>query len=98
MTVSGALQLIVFFGFLLLLTKPLGSYLARVFEGERTILDRGLGWLERGPFRVLGIDPREDMRWTAYASALLLFSLTSLLFSYVLLRLHGFLPLNPQVF
>jgi potassium-transporting ATPase potassium-binding subunit len=98
MTVSGALQIIVFLGLLLLLTKPLGSYLARVFEGERTILHRGLGWLERGTFRVLGIDPTEDMRWRAYASGLLLFSLTSLLFSYVLLRLQGFLPLNPQGF
>jgi potassium-transporting ATPase potassium-binding subunit len=98
MTVSAALQIIFFFGLLLLLTKPLGSYLARVFEGERTFFHHGLGWLERGTFRVIGVDPKEDMRWTAYASALLLFSLTSLLFSYVLLRLQGFLPLNPQGF
>jgi K+-transporting ATPase ATPase A chain len=91
-------QLILFFGVLLVVTKPLGAYMARVFAGERTILHRGLGWLERGTYRVLGIDPEEDMKWTTYAISMIAFSLATFLFSYVALRLQGSLPLNPQHF
>ena len=96
MTTSGFLQLALYFGLLLLLTKPLGAYMARVFAGEATVLHRPLGWLERGTYRVLGVDPNEDMRWTRYATALLMFSLVSLVFTYGALRLQGALPLNPQ--
>jgi potassium-transporting ATPase potassium-binding subunit len=98
MTAAGILQLILYFGILLLITKPLGSYMAKVFEGEKTFLSKPLGWLERGAYQVLGIDPSEDMKWTKYASALLMFSLVSLLFTYAALRLQGVLPLNPQHF
>jgi K+-transporting ATPase ATPase A chain len=96
MTAFAWLLLCLFFGVLLLITKPLGSYMAQVFEGQKTFLDRPLGWLERGTYRVLGIDPRQDMKWTTYALALLMFSLVSGLFSYGVLRLQGLLPLNPQ--
>jgi K+-transporting ATPase ATPase A chain len=96
MTALSILQIALFFGVLLLLTKPLGSYMARVFAGERTFLYRGIGWLERGAYRVLGVDPQQDMKWTTYSVAMLAFSLASLLFSYAVLRLQGFLPLNPQ--
>lgn len=96
MTASFALQLVVFSTLLLLVTKPLGSHLAKVFEGEATFLSKPLGWLERGSYRLLGVDPRVDMTWTQYARALLLFSFVSLSFTYAALRLQGWLPLNPQ--
>ncbi|MDF3064618.1 MAG: potassium-transporting ATPase, subunit [Polyangiaceae bacterium] len=98
MTTFAALQLVLFFALLLLSTKPLGAHMARVFEGERTFLHRALGCLERGAYRALGVDPTEEMKWTAYSTALLLFSLVSVLFSYAALRLQGLLPLNPQHF
>jgi K+-transporting ATPase ATPase A chain len=98
MTASATVQIVVFFAILLLLTKPLGSYMARVFAGERTFLHRWFGGLERGAYRMLGVDPERDMRWTDYAGALLAFSLVSALFSYAVLRLQGLLPLNPQGF
>jgi potassium-transporting ATPase potassium-binding subunit len=98
MAAAGTLQLVLYFGLLLSITKPLGAYMARVFEGETTFLHRPLGWLERGTYRVLGVDSSEDMRWTKYATSLLVFSLVSLLFTYVTLRLQGLLPLNPQSF
>jgi K+-transporting ATPase ATPase A chain len=98
MTIQATILLLFYFGVLLLITKPLGAYMARVFEGERTFLHGALGWLERGTYRVLGVDPNEDMKWTTYSIAMLLFSLATLLFSYVALRLQGILPLNPQHF
>jgi K+-transporting ATPase ATPase A chain len=98
MTGLAILQVVLFFGVLLVVTKPMGAYLARVFAGERTFMHPGLGWLERGAYRVLGIDPRENMRWTTYAVAMLLFSFATFLFTYVTLRIQGYLPLNPQHF
>ena len=96
MTFQCTLLLLIYFGALLLITKPLGSYMARVFEGERTFLHGALGWLERGTYRALGVDSKEDMKWTTYSVAMLLFSLATLLFTYGALRLQGILPLNPQ--
>ena len=98
MTPLAILQIVLFFGALLLIAKPLGSHMARVFAGEKTFLHRGLGWLERGTYRALGIDPEENMKWTTYSVAMLMFSAATLLFSYVALRLQGSLPLNPQHF
>ena len=84
MTALATLQIVIYFGILLLITKPLGSYMARVFAGERTVLHRGLGWLERGSYRVLGVDPTKDMKWTTYAVAMLVFAgpLTATTFGY----------------
>jgi potassium-transporting ATPase potassium-binding subunit len=96
MTALATLQMVLFFGILLLIAKPLGSHMARVFAGEKTFLHRGLGWLERGTYRTLGIDPEQSMKWTTYAVAMLMFSLATLLFTYAALRLQGILPLNPQ--
>jgi K+-transporting ATPase ATPase A chain len=98
MTPLAILQIVLFFGALVLIAKPLGSHMARVFAGEKTFLHRGLGWLERGTYRVLGIDPEENMKWTTYSVAMLMFSLATLLFTYGALRLQGLLPLNPQHF
>ncbi len=96
MTAFSILQLVLFFGVLLLLTRPFGSYMAKVFEGERTLLQPVLGGLERASYRLLGVDPTADMKWTTYSLSLLAFSLASGLLSYALLRLQGWLPLNPQ--
>jgi potassium-transporting ATPase potassium-binding subunit len=98
MTAPATLQILVFFASLVLLAKPLGSYLASVFAGEKTFLQPGLGWLERATYRALGVDPKEEMKWTTYAVAMLTFSLVTLAFSYAALRLQGVLPLNPQGF
>jgi K+-transporting ATPase ATPase A chain len=98
MTIHASLQILSFFALLLLITKPLGAHMARVFSGERTFLHRFLGRLEQGIYRVLGVEPASDMKWTTYAVAMLTFSLTSLLFTYVALRIQGLLPLNPQHF
>lgn len=98
MTAIAIVQVVLYFAILLLITKPLGSYMARVFEGEKTFLHRGLGWLERGTYRALGVDPEKNMKWTEYAAAMLVFSLATLVFTYGALRLQGVLPLNPQNF
>ena len=75
MTLQATLLLVFYFAVLLLVTKPLGAYMARVFEAQRTPLHRVLGGLERGTYRVLGIAPNEDMKWTTYCVAMLMFSL-----------------------
>ncbi|HKY34815.1 MAG TPA: potassium-transporting ATPase subunit KdpA [Polyangiaceae bacterium] len=98
MTPLGITQLVLFFGILLLIAKPFGSFMVKVFEGERTFLHKPLGWLERGTYRLLGVEPNRDMKWTEYATAMLMFSLASLVFTYAALRLQGYLPLNPQGF
>jgi K+-transporting ATPase ATPase A chain len=80
----------------LLLAKPLGVYMARVFAGERTFLSPVLGPLERLIYRACGIDPKAEQSWVQYAVGLLLFSLAGMLLLYALQRLQGVLPLNPQ--
>jgi K+-transporting ATPase ATPase A chain len=98
---QGYAQIVVLLVALVASVRPLGAYMARVFEGERTILDRPLGWLERLIYRLSGV-PREaeqrEMRWTTYAAAMLFFNAAGILVVYALERLQGFLPLNPQGF
>ena len=98
MTANGILQLVLYLGLILLLTKPMGVYMARVFAGDRTWLSPVLRPLERLLYRMLGVREDEDMPWTTYAFALLLFSAGGGLLTYALLRLQGILPLNPQHF
>lgn len=98
MTLNGLLQMLAFFVIILLVTKPMGGYMARVFNGERTILQPILRPIERLFYRLLGISESEDMRWTTYSFALLMFSVAGGLFTFALLRLQGVLPLNPQHF
>jgi len=81
---------------LLLLVKPLGSFMARVYEGERTFLSPVLGPVERFIYRLIGVKPQEEMDWKTYAFAMLLFSLVGLITLYGLQRLQAILPLNPQ--
>ena len=96
MTIPGIVQILVFFGLILLATKPLGAYMARVFAGERTLFSRVLRPLERALYRWFGVNEADDMKWTTYSLAMLAFSVVGGLFTYALLRLQGFLPLNPQ--
>ena len=98
MTGNDIFQIFLFFGVLLLLAKPLGVYMARVYEGQPSGLDRVLGPVERLFYRICGIKPDEEMSWKKYAGSVLLFSAVGLFFLYALQRLQGFLPLNPQKF
>lgn len=96
MTPLSWFQLILYIVILLLLAKPLGSYMARVYEGERTFMHPVLQPLERLLYRLIGSSPETEMNWKAYAVALLLFNFFGLLAAYLLQRVQGFLPLNPQ--
>ena len=98
MTFNGILQIALYFGVLLLTVKPLGVFMTQVFTGERNFLSPVLVPVERALYRLFGVREDEDMKWTTYAFALLAFSLVGLLLTYILLRMQGVLPLNPQGF
>ena len=95
MTAHGLLQIAIYFLLLLALTKPLGLYLTRLFEGRRTLLHPVLRPLERLVYRLAGVREEEEQTWVQYATALLAFSLMGFLFAYLLQRFQGYLPLNP---
>ena len=95
MTANGILQLAFYLIVLLLLAKPLGAYMARVYEGRPIVLGRALGWLERLIYKISGIAPELEMGWKTYALTMLLFNVAGLLAVYALQRLQGVLPLNP---
>ena len=96
MTANGYLQLGLYLIVLLALAKPLGAYMARVYEGRPFGLDRLLGPLERSIYRLSGVHADDEMRWQTYAWAMMLFNLAGLLVVYALQRIQGLLPLNPQ--
>src|SRR5882724_5082988 len=96
MTPNGILQILLYFLVVLLLTRPLGAYMARVFEGERTLLTPVFQPIERLFYKLFGVNEDEDMKWTTYAFAMLMFSVVGAVLTYVLLRLQGHLPFNPQ--
>ncbi len=98
MTINGWLQIFVFLALIFAVTKPLGVFMTRVFSRERTFLDPVLRPLERLLYRVTGVDENHEMRWTEYATAMLLFSGVSMLLLYVIQRVQGMLPFNPQHF
>jgi K+-transporting ATPase ATPase A chain len=98
MTSAGVLQIALFFGIILVCTKPLGSFMTKVFDGERTFLHPVLRWLEVLTYKVMGIREDVEQRWTHYTGALLSFSIFGFLMTYALQRLQGFLPFNPQHF
>jgi K+-transporting ATPase ATPase A chain len=95
-TVIGIVQVLVFFAVLLLLVKPLGAYMARVYEGRPFGLDRVLGPVERLIYRLCGVRAGDEMSWKQYAVGVLLFNLLGVLAVYGLQRLQHTLPLNPQ--
>jgi potassium-transporting ATPase potassium-binding subunit len=90
------MQIGLYLAVLLLLVKPLGWYMARVYEGKPCGLGWTVGWLERLVYRLCGIDPNEEMAWTRYAKAMLIFNLLGFLAVYVVQRMQHLLPLNPQ--
>ncbi len=94
-TVANALMLLVFGGALLALTVPLGRFMARLFAGERTLLHPVLRPVERGIYRLTGVDEEREQGWQGYAAALIVFSFCSWLLLYLLQRLQGGLPWNP---
>ncbi|HYM13919.1 MAG TPA: potassium-transporting ATPase subunit KdpA [Bryobacterales bacterium] len=98
MTSQGVLQIALFFGLILLCTKPLGAYMARVFEGQRTFMHPALRWLEVLTYKVAGVREDVEQRWTQYTASLLSFSIFGFVLVYLLQRLQGILPFNPQHF
>jgi K+-transporting ATPase ATPase A chain len=96
MTITGWIQVAVFAGLVAALTRPLGSYLHRVFEGDRQPLPRSLGRLERGLLFLCGVRRGHEQTWAQYTAALLLFSALGLVVTYLLQRQQHLLPLNPQ--
>jgi K+-transporting ATPase ATPase A chain len=96
MTVNGWVQIAIFFLLILLTTRPLGRYMARVFEGQKTFLDPLLLPVERLLYRLTGVHREEEMRWTEYGVAMLLFSGITALLTYVIERAQHVLPWNPQ--
>ena len=98
MTANGWLQILLFLALILLVTKPLGVYMSRVFSREKTFLDPVLRPIERLLYRVTRVDESHEMRWTEYAIAMLLFSMVSMVVLYLMERLQGYLPFNPQKF
>ena len=96
MSLNGWLQIALFIALILLLAKPMGSYMTHVFERRRTWLDPALVPCEKLLYRLTGVNPDEEMRWTQYAIAMLLFSGATMVLTYVVERLQSLMPLNPQ--
>jgi len=96
MNIYSWIQIIFYFVVLLALAKPLGSFMARVYQGERTFLNPVLGPVERFIYRLSGVKPDEEMNWKTYAIAVMLFNIFGLLAVYALQRLQVALPLNPM--
>jgi potassium-transporting ATPase potassium-binding subunit len=95
----GYAQILVFLIAVVATVKPLGAYMARVYEGEPIVLEKGLGWLERLFYRLAGVPAdaeRREMRWTTYAGAMLLFNGVGVVVVYAVQRLQDHLPLNPD--
>jgi K+-transporting ATPase ATPase A chain len=98
MTLNGWIQILLFLGLIFAVTKPLGVFMARVFNRERTFLDPVVRPLERLLYRVTRVDENHEMRWTEYAVSMLLFSGVSMLLLYLIERVQQWLPWNPQKF
>ena len=96
MTPNGWLQICIYFFLILLAAKPMGSYMTKVFERRKTFLDPVLVPVERLLYRITGVHPEEEMRWTEYLVAVLLFSAATLLLTYLIERVQFYLPWNPQ--
>ncbi|MDW5316725.1 potassium-transporting ATPase subunit KdpA [Rhizobium sp. PL01] len=95
MTLNGWIQILIFCGIVILLIKPLGAYMTRVFGGQRTLLSPVFAPIERGLYRLSGTSEKEEQHWTSYVFSLLLFNLAGFAILYALQRFQGFLPFNP---
>jgi len=98
MTANAWMQILIYLGLLLAAVKPLGWYMACVYQEQPCGMDRGLGWLERLVYRLGGVDPKHEMTWRSYAIVCLGFNGVGLIAVYILQRFQGVLPLNPQGF
>ena len=98
MTSNGILQIALFFALILVCVKPLGAFMANVFEGRRTFLHPVLRWLEVLTYKVAGVREDVEQRWTQYTASLLAFSIFGFLLVYLLQRAQAYLPFNPQNF
>jgi len=96
MTLNGWLQILLFTVIVIALAKPVGVFLTHVFSGERTFLHPVFRPIERVIYKLTGVKEEREMHWSEYAAAMLLYSLVSLLVLYLIQRLQGYLPLNPQ--
>lgn len=97
MTLNGLIQIALYFVVIILITKPMGVYIYRVFAGERTFMHPVLRPVERAIYKVTRIDETKEMHWTVYAIAMLLFSIVTLLLTYLVMRLQDVLPLNQAI-
>ncbi|HTR37671.1 MAG TPA: potassium-transporting ATPase subunit KdpA [Bryobacteraceae bacterium] len=98
MTSAGVLQILLFFALILICVKPLGSYMAQVFEGQRTFMHPMLRWLEALTYKAAGVREDVEQRWTQYTASVLAFSIFGFLLVYFLQRAQAYLPFNPQNF
>jgi potassium-transporting ATPase potassium-binding subunit len=98
MTINGWIQIAIFSAIVVALVKPLGGYMTRVFNGERTLLSPVLHPIERGLYALSGVDGRQEQHWLTYAVAMLLFNAAGFVLLFVLQRLQGVLPFNPMGF
>jgi potassium-transporting ATPase potassium-binding subunit len=96
MTLNGRLQIAIYCGLIILFVKPFGGFMARVFAGERTFLSPVLRPVERGIYRLCGVEEAVEQHWTSYVIAMLAFSAVGFVALYALMRLQGVLPFNPQ--
>src|SRR5260370_23900350 len=96
MTLTGCFKILVFCFIILVVTKQLGVFMAHVFNRDKTFLDPLLRPIERLIYKLTGVDEKREMRWTEYAVSMLLFSAVSMLVLYLIQRLQGHLPFNPQ--
>ncbi|MEP9374856.1 potassium-transporting ATPase subunit KdpA [Mesorhizobium sp. KR1-2] len=96
MTLNGWIQILIYCGIVVLLVRPLGGYMRRVYQGERTLLSPLLVPVETLLYRLAGTDEREEHHWTTYVAGMLVFNLFGLLVLYALQRFQGGLPFNPE--
>src|SRR5437868_7023637 len=95
-TLNSVLQVLLYLTLILLITKPLGLYMFKVFNGERTWFSQVLVPVERLFYRLCGVNPEEEQKWTGYIIAMLVFSVVGMLLTYLILRAQQWLPFNPQ--
>lgn len=98
MTIIGWLQISLLFLAVLVIVKPLGLYMAKVFSGDRTFLSPLFTPVERGLYLLAGVSPKKEQNWLGYTLSMLAFSIAGFVVLYAILRLQAFLPLNPQGF
>lgn len=96
MTFNGWFQILLFIAIIIAIAKPVGLFMTQVFNGERTFMHPVMRPVERLIYRLTGVDEEREMHWTEYATAMLLFSVVSLLLLYLIQRVQGYLPFNPQ--